>query len=255
MEQRTIKYLRNLAQQYNNEDFIPNDPISFPHRYTEKKDIEISAFIAQWLAYGRREMFLRVLDNIGEKMGNSPYEYILSKSFSEYKDDEANLYRFYKKKDFYDLCSCLYDIYAVKGERKLSMEDVLKQMVGEKTEDFKLLLQILISLFPNVNGVPQNTFSACKRLCMFLRWLVRKDGIVDFGIWDIISPQHLVIPVDTHVFKQSKHLGLTQRNDTSFKTAQEITENLKEIFPSDPVLGDFALFGYGVDKQKLIDTI
>ncbi|MCF0210432.1 MAG: TIGR02757 family protein [Bacteroidales bacterium] len=242
MNTDTTKTLQSLAKKYNTKDFIPADPISFPHRYLEKKDIEIAAFIAQWLAYGKRELFLRVLDSLGKEMGESPFLYIAQQKYISYKDDDTNLYRFYKKKDFYHLCSCLYDIYITKGKGEKSMEEIIRG------NNLQSVLENLISLFPDVKGIPQNTKSACKRLCMFLRWMVRNDNIVDFGIWQIISPKDLIIPLDTHVFQQSKRLGLTTRNDASFKTAIEITENLRKVFPSDPTIADFALFGYGVNN-------
>lgn len=243
------KEIISLAQRYNTPLFIPQDPISFPHRYHEEKDIEISAFIAQWLAYGKREMFLKVLDVLGREMGKSPYAYIEKKQYSHHHDDTSNLYRFYTHEDYYLLCEALYDIYIVKGKGCKTMQDIIKDKIGEETLNYKLVLQTLISLFPNIKGIPQNLSSACKRLCMFLRWMIRKDGIVDFGLWDILPVDKLIIPVDTHVFQQSKRLGLCNRNTASFATAIEITENLKKLIPHDPVLADFALFGMGVEKR------
>lgn len=239
----------SLAQRYNTPSFIPQDPVSFPHRYTREKDIEISAFIAQWLAYGRREMFLKVLDTLGKEMGDSPYIYIEKQQYLHHHNDTSNLYRFYTHEDYYMLCEALYNIYITQGKGKKTMQEILKEKIGEKTTNYKLVLETLISLFPNIKGVPQNLTSACKRLCMFLRWMVRKDGIVDFGLWDILSVEQLVIPVDTHVFQQSKRLGLCNRNSASFAAAMEITENLKKLIPHDPVLADFALFGMGVEKK------
>lgn len=243
------KEIISLAQRYNTPLFIPQDPISFPHRYHEEKDIEISAFIAQWLAYGKREMFLKVLDILGKEIGVSPYTYIEKKQYSHHHDDTSNLYRFYTHEDYYLLCEALYDTYIVKGKGCKTMQDIIKDKIGEETSNYKLVLQTLISMFPNIKGIPQNLSSACKRLCMFLRWMIRKDGIVDFGLWDILPVDKLIIPVDTHVFQQSKRLGLCNRNTASFATAIEITENLKKLIPHDPVLADFALFGMGVEKK------
>ncbi|MBQ7984028.1 MAG: TIGR02757 family protein [Bacteroidales bacterium] len=250
MEQSTAVLLQNLALKYETESFIPSDPVSFPHRWTDKKDIEISAFTAQWLAYGKRELFLKVLNSIGAQFGKSPYTYIINRGFENYRGDMSCLYRFYKKHDFYCLCDTLYNIYAVLGEKKKDMEEVLQTMLHKenitqaKTSD---VINLLGKIFSDVNGIPSESKSACKRLCMFLRWMVRKQSAVDFGIWNIVKPQDLIVPLDVHVFRQSVQLGLTKRKDASMKTALEITENLKQVFPTDPVKADFALFGYGVN--------
>jgi len=241
-------YFHKLASKYNTSAFIPLDPISFPHKYKERKDVEISAFIAQWLAYGKRENFLKILDNFAQNMP-SPYSYIKNKKFYKYKNQNRNLYRFYTYNDFFLLCQKLYNVYFVLGEGKQDMQEVLKQKLEYKTAKMEEVLQTIISLFIGVKGIPININSACKRLCMFLRWMIRKDGIVDFGIWDILAVEDLIIPLDTHVFHQAKQLGLTDRKTADFKTAKEITIKMKSIFPSDPTLSDFALFGYGVNNK------
>ena len=252
MEQNTAILLQNLAQKYETKDFIAKDPVSFPHLFKETKDIEIAAFVAQWLAYGKRELFLKVLQQIGEEMNFSPYTYIHNRGFERFDGDNTCLYRFYKKKDFYLLCDSLYNIYFNIGKGEKTMQDVLKQRLQkEKTDDCLLLLAEIEAIFKQINGIPQDTKSACKRLCMFLRWMVRKNSAVDFGLWDVIDTKDLIIPLDVHVFRQSKQLNLTDRNDATMKTALQITNNLKKVFPFDPVKADFALFGIGIDNQKI----
>lgn len=242
------EYLCKLASEYNTESFIYNDPVSFPHRYKEKKDVEISAFISQWFAYGRRENFLKILEELALDMP-SPYLYIKNREFDKYHNNTKNLYRFYNYNDFYLLCQALYNIYFIEGYGEKDMQDVLRERISSCPTHIEEVLLTIISLFKEVKGIPNNLNSACKRLCMFLRWMVRKDNIVDFGIWDILSPKDLIIPVDTHVFHQALQLGLTKRKTADFKTAKEITLKLKDIFPLDPLLGDFALFGYGVNNK------
>ncbi|MBO6118525.1 MAG: TIGR02757 family protein [Bacteroidales bacterium] len=245
------RLLRDLALKYETTEFISDDPVSFPHRYKEVCDIEISAFIAQWLAYGKREMFLRVLDMLGQKMGTSPHLYIKNRGFEEFKDDDTCLYRFYKKRDLYFLCSKLHEVYFECYGGGLTMQEVLKKRIDTDFPcSFKAVLECLASIFGSVNGIPDNTASACKRLCMFLRWMVRKSSPVDFGLWNIVKTEDLIIPLDTHVFQQSKRFNLTMRKNADFKTAVEITEGLKQIFPNDPVRADFALFGYGVNNKN-----
>ncbi len=250
MHKDNILLLRDLANKYETKDFIAQDPISFPHRYKKKTDIEIAGFVAQWLAYGKRELFLKILDFIGQEFGGSPYDYIGNRGYEKFKNDKNCLYRFYKNEDFYYLCNSLHNTYFNIGKGELSMEDILTKTLPQATDnEFETVLKQIIAMFANLNGIPKDTKSACKRLCMFLRWLVRKNSVVDFGIWNIIEVKNLVIPLDTHVFRQSRLFGLTHRNQADFKTAIEITNNLKKVFKNDPTKADFALFGLGVDTH------
>ncbi len=239
--------LIEYAQTYNTKDFIKSDPIQFPHQYHNKQDIEISAFISSWLAYGNRTAILKTLIIIHKqinKYDNSPFQFIKKRGFQVYENDNNSLYRFYKYNDFYNLCNTLYTIYII--EKYNSLEEKLSQ---EKITTCLDLLEALVKLFKDVEGVPINTKSACKRLCMMLRWLVRNDNIVDLGIWSIIKPQDLIIPLDTHVHKQALLFGLTRSKQANMKTALEITSKLKTIFPLDPTIFDFSLFGYGVNNK------
>lgn len=126
------------------------------------------------------------------------------------------------------------------------MEAAIKK-VRETNEE--TALTTLQSLFGFVNGIPDfKTQSACKRLCLFLRWMCRKGSPVDFGLWDVCDPRNLIIPLDHHVHKQAIRLGLTKRRTPDLRTAIEITDRFAEVFPDDPAKGDFSLFGYGVNK-------
>ncbi|MDR1006506.1 MAG: TIGR02757 family protein [Bacteroidales bacterium] len=240
----TLEHLiKTASQQYNVKEFIEEDPIQFPHRYKKQTDIEISAFISAWLAYGNRKAFLKVLENIHILFELSPTEFIINRNYASFQNNKDNLYRFYVKEDFYQLCECLRAIYV----RSDTMEQDVRKML--KVLDFNGVLNYFFLNFKNVKGIPKDAKSACKRLCMFLRWMVRKDGIVDFGIWSVISPQELIIPLDTHVFNTAKHLGIINSNSANLKTAHQITDYLRRIFPSDPCLGDFALYGLGIADE------
>lgn len=237
-----FSFLKTLATNYNTKSFIAEDPIRFPNSYTQKQDIEISAFVSSWIAYGNRKQILITLEKIHKDFGTSPYKYILERKFDKYKSDKNNLYRFYTKADFYQLCDTLHSIYS-------EHQDIETKLLSiQSNYDTALeLLQNIISLFPNQKGIPCDTKSACKRLCLMLRWLIRKDGIVDLGIWNLIPQNKLLIPLDTHVFRLAKQLGFTKRKQADMKTVLEITQAMKTIFPNDVALGDFALFGYGVE--------
>lgn len=245
-EQLTAK-LKEWAGTYNVKSFIPDDPVQFPHRFSEKRDIEISAFITSWISYGRRELILRKADWLHSRMGRSPYEWVLSGRYRELVSDvpagkRDTFYRFYTHSDLCALCDWLKEIY----ERYDSLEDAL---AASPYPNPVLKLQ---DLFSGINGIPvMGGTSACKRLAMFLRWMIRTDGIVDFGIWKTaFHPRQLIIPLDTHVHQISLELGLTQQRTATLKTALEITGALSHIFPDDPCLGDFALFGYDINKGK-----
>ena len=242
--------LNKLAQEYHNSDFIKDDPVQFPHLYSKKTDIEISAFISCWIAYGARTQIIKTLNKIHQDFNGNPTNYIKERKYSIFENNEECLYRFYKNKDFFQLCETLHNIYFAKDNPYPSLENKIKDLLKTNTPTALEVLETIIQLFPNQNGIPQNTKSACKRLCLFLRWMVRKDSPVDFGIWNILPLEELIIPLDTHVFRISKELGLTTRKQADMQTAIQITEKLKITFPDDPLLGDYALFGYGVKHQE-----
>ena len=228
--------LRRAAQQYECPAFIDGDPVQFPHRYSERHDIEVSAFISAWMAYGSRKVFLGVLDRLHKMMdaAGGPYRYVISESW-RYLGHEGCLYRFYKWADFSLLCERLSIVYS----RMDSLEDLF--VPGESLEKG---VMNLCREFDGVNGIPvPGSTSANKRLYMFLRWMVRKGSPVDFGIWTHVTPAQLLVPVDTHVYAVAKSLGLTARSSADLKTSIEITGKMAEIWPDDPARGDFALYG------------
>lgn len=203
MDKALAERLRVWAAQYNTPAFIPDDPVSFPHRFNDRLDIEVSAFLTAWIAYGRREHILAKAGLLHDWMGESPYAFIMEAAFASIPAGECPTRR-------------------------------------------------LRRLFPDIVGIPSVTSGcACKRLAMFLRWMGRRDGIVDFGLWhESLDPDELLVPLDTHVRQVALELGLTRRKETSWRAAAEITDALREVFPGDPCLGDFALFGYDMDKTR-----
>lgn len=227
MNEEIKEKLRWWANEYNVNGLIKDDPVQFPHRYTEKRDIEVSAFITSWISYGRRELILRKANELHDAMDPSPY-------------------RFYTYSHLRQLCDRLKSIY----EEYDSLEDALS------ASPYPNPVTKIQDVFSGIEGIPVLTgTSACKRLAMFLRWMVRKDGIVDFGIWETaIKPHELIIPLDTHVHQISLELGLTEQKNATLKTAVEITEALKQVFPDDPCLGDFALFGYDINRRQTISN-
>lgn len=238
MERETTDKLECWADAYNIKEFIQTDPVSFPHRFTEKKDIEISGFITAWIAYGNRKQILKKANEVHDDMNGKPYEFIINQGYNIYKEKEGSFYRFFKYSDLYEICHRLNAVYT-------NYKD-MEQAVNATDHDAITALQ---KLFDGINGIPYTSQSACKRLAMFLRWMVRRDGIVDFGIWQSMNQAELLIPLDTHVFKMAKRLEMTRRSQADRKAAEEITSALRNIWNDDPCKGDFALFGYGVNEK------
>ena len=236
MIQETKEQLIRWADKCECAAFIEGDPVQFPHRYDSDRDIEVSAFISAWMAYGSRKVFLGVLDRLHSMMdaAGGPYLYVFTGAW-RCLDADCCLYRFYKWTDFSMLCSRMADVYS----RMESLENLF--MPGEPLE--KGVLNMCRE-FEGVNGIPvPGSSSANKRLYMFLRWMVRKGSPVDFGIWTRVSPAQLLVPVDTHVYATAKALGLTSRSSADLKTSIEITGQMAQIWPDDPARGDFALNG------------
>lgn len=246
--------LKRWAEQYETADFINADPVQIPHRYDSRVNIEISAFVTAWIAWGNRKQIIKKADFIDREIfKGEPYHYIVGNTvergnrpeWEQYKGSTDCLYRTFTFGDFHDLCACLYDVYTSAENMEAAIKKV-RETNGETA------LTTLQSLFGFVNGIPDfETQSACKRLCLFLRWMCRKGSPVDFGLWDVCDPRNLIIPLDTHVHKQALRLRLVKRRTPDLQTAIEITDRFAEIFPDDPTKGDFALFGYGVNNGKV----
>lgn len=255
MDSKLKSKLIAWAEQYEQPSFCDNDPVKFPRSYMpnrpmeywttkEHKNIEIMAIIASWLAYGNRKRIMLACEAAKAILGNSPVDK-LKELADRYANCEDNLYRFYKYSDFAALCERLHEIY-----------DESKATIGKIMIDRCLLFPhyvtpetVLIQLFNGIKGFPVNSNSACKRIHLLLRWMVRINSPVDIGIWGFIPYDNLIIPLDTHVHRIALELGLTKRKQADMKTAIEITNAMREIFPNDPARGDFALFGYGISTK------
>lgn len=240
----------NLVKEYENEDFIKDDPVRFPNRFKNKKDIEIAGFIASLVAYGRREVFTKKLDKLFEIAQNEPHNFILN--FEPEVLDDFN-YRFGKPQDFAQIFSIMRELYAKDG----GLEELFK-FGYENPQENNMFIPVsdyfysrtqenagqgFYFMIPN----PRNG-GAMKRMCMYLRWMVRK-GPVDFGIWDFMPQSDLLIPLDVHVARISREMGLLKRTSNDFKAVLELTENLRQFDPDDPAKYDFAMFGYGVNNK------
>ena len=242
---------------YNCKEFIGNDPISFPHSFTRREDIEIAALLASVIAWGNRKMILAS----GKKMfydimHSAPYDYVMSGEW-EQLDDSLNIHRTFFASDFKYICRGLKSIY----NRFSTMEalflgcsvwDGIGNLRCEMADANGGATTKHIS-----NPVPQKgkPASACKRMNMMLRWLCRKDGIVDLGIWDGVSAAELMIPLDVHVARTARLLGIVSRKQNDRKTVEQLTAQLRKLSPDDPVKYDFALFGVGEAGDSFINEM
>jgi uncharacterized protein (TIGR02757 family) len=250
------EFLDFEADRFNEPGFIPSDPVSIPHRFSKKEDIEISGLIAALFAWGQRTTILKKSTEILERMSNDPHHFVLFHSDKDIKAISDFKHRTFNGTDALYLIYFLKRIYtqgngmesAFFPNRDESLDAVLHGLVRFRklfTED---------SFYQKRSGKhisSPESGSACKRLNMFLRWMVRKDDKgVDFGIWNSISPAQLICPCDLHVERNARQLGLVTRPVTDWKMAIELTENLRLLDPLDPVKYDFALFGLGIESKS-----
>jgi uncharacterized protein (TIGR02757 family) len=254
-------FLDSKANLYNHPSFIKDDPISIPHRFSKKQDIEIAGFFAAILAWGNRKSIISSCDKLLGLMNNSPYDFIMNadwnndpRSFSAF---EKFVHRTFNEMDLWHLFNFLKYHFLLKGEQSLETAFTKWMLPGDTTVE-----NALIGFHEYVFGFDEDAKeekhcrkhiatptkkSACKRLNMFLRWMVRDDkNGVDFGIWKNISRSQLICPIDVHVSRVAKKLNLLTRNQTDWQSAIELTTYLRGLDKEDPAKYDFALFGLGV---------
>jgi len=275
-------FLDFKVDQYNRPNFITNDPISIPHQYAKKQDIEIAAFFAAILAWGQRKTIINKCNELFLRMDNQPYQFMLNHSDTDLKgllgfkhrtfNDTDLLYFVAFFKHHYSQSNSLETAFLPQQTinpnylPEISSVDVelsssACMLTGFTIEDFtaEKALNQFRSYFFSLEDFPRRTIkhissplqkSTCKRLNMFLRWMVRKDKCgVDFGIWNTIPTSELICPCDVHVDRVARRLGLINRKQTDWQTAVELTAKLKEFDANDPVKYDFALFGLGVEEK------
>lgn len=255
MTQWIAQLLDQKVAQYNRPHFIPNDPISIPHQFSRLQDIEIMGFWAAVLAWGQRKTIINKCNELIQYMDGAPYDFIKN-------HQDADLKRFlnFKHRTF-NATDTLYFLQFFKNyyQQHNSLEFAFAAALTPNAPNIEKGLSSFHELFFSLEDFPERTRkhiatptrkSSCKRLNMFLRWMVRKDDNgVDFGLWTTIKPAQLICPCDVHVDRVARKLGLIQRTTTDWQTALELTENLKQLDPFDPVKYDFALFGLGVEGE------
>jgi len=247
--------LESKYEVYNQLGFIENDPISIPHQFDRLQDIEIMGFWAAMLAWGRRTTIINKCQQLVDLMDGVPYEFICQHKAKDLKRFEQFKHRTFNPTDalyFIEFFSHYY-------KKNDSLETAFAQFLKPEDEHIGKALEGFHTLFCALPSFPHRTRkhvatparkSTCKRLCMFLRWMVRQDDRgVDFGCWKQIKPHQLLCPVDVHVERLARYLGLIERKQRDWQTVLELTAHLRKFDPKDPVKYDFALFGMGVEGE------
>jgi uncharacterized protein (TIGR02757 family) len=246
-------FLDSKVAQYNRPDFIKSDPVSIPHLFTKKQDIEIMGFWAATLAWGQRVTIINKCKELITLMDGAPYDFIIN-----HEEPDLKKLLHFKHRTFNDIDTLYFiSFFRYHYSQYDSLEDAF--IPSDSVKGVEQSLNHFRNYFFSLPDYPHRTKkhvpspsqkSTCKRLNMFLRWMVRKDNCgVDFGIWNKLKPADLIMPCDLHVDRVARKLNLITRKQTDWQTAIELTDRLKEFDPHDPVKYDFALFGLGIDEK------
>ena len=248
------EFLEEKYHLYNNKKFIESDPISIPHLFSKKQDIEIAGFLAATIAWGNRKSIITNANKLMQWMDFAPHDFVLNAKPKDLKPFEKFVHRTYNGNDCIFFLHSLQNIY----KKNESMEALFSKGIQPGGENIKngiinfrkefLKPRHLTRIEKHISNPDKK--SSSKRLCMFLRWMVRdnKSG-VDFGIWKGIKPSQLCLPLDVHTGNVSRSLGLLKRTQNDWEAVEEITNKLRKFDSKDPVKYDFALFGLGVFEK------
>ena len=250
------------VEKYNRIAFIKDDPICIPHQFSKKQDIEIAGLFAAVFAWGNRTTIINKSNELMQLMHHAPHSFCLDHNDSDLKKLESFKHRTFTATDLYYFIAFLQSHY----QNFASLEDAFIPQAGFSTssgakgeERAALALNFFHHYFFSLEDVPARTKkqiaapykgSTCKRLNMYLRWMVRKDKQgVDFGLWQKLKPADLICPIDLHVARVAKRFGLLDRKQIDWQAAVELTTYLRKLDPADPAKYDFALFGLGVIEK------
>jgi len=254
-EKELKKFLNSKVDFYNQPSFISLDPVSIPHQFTKKQDIEIAGFFAAIFSWGNRTTIINKSNELMQLMNNAPHQFVLHHTEKDLKKLEGFKHRTFNTTD---LLYCI-EFFKMHYSKNNSLEIAFTKWMTKKDATIENGLKGFYNYFFSLPDIPARTRkhiaspekkSSCKRLNMYLRWMVRNDNKgVDFGIWKNIAPSQLVMPIDVHVSRVAKQLNLLQHNKTDWQTALELTQYLRNLDAADPVKYDFALFGTGVMEK------
>jgi uncharacterized protein (TIGR02757 family) len=246
-------FLDEKVEKYNRPDFIGSDPVSIPHQFSKKEDIEIAGFLAATIAWGQRVTIINNANKLMNLMDHSPYDFVMSAKEKDLKSVEGFVHRTFNSTDVVFFIKSLHNIYKKHGGLQIAFKIEKGENLLTSITNFRHLFFSIphpSRTGKHVSNPAEN--SSAKRLCMYLRWMVRKDKKgVDFGIWDKgnLNPSILMCPLDVHSGNVARKLGLLQRTQNDWKAVEELTVNLRKLDAKDPVKYDFALFSLGVFEK------
>ena len=245
------QFLDSKVKKYNQPAFIDEDPISIPHLFTKKQDIEIAALFAAVFAWGNRATIIAKSKELMQRMDNSPYAFIKDHSAKDLQALKKFKHRTFNEDDLYCFIEFFHQHYSKQNSLELAFFPITDLDTEHGLTHFKkyfFSFEHLKRTEKHISSPLQK--STCKRLNMFLRWMVRNDNRgVDFGLWKNISPSQLICPIDVHVARVAKKLGLLQRKQVDWFAAVELTDALRKLDKDDPVKYDFALFNLGAIEK------
>lgn len=244
-------FLDQKADQYNRPEFIESDPISIPHRFSIKEDIEIAGFLAATIAWGNRKSAIKSAERMMDLMGNAPYDFVMSATDDDFERLEGFVHRTFNARDLKTMLLGFRNIYQNHG----GMEKIVAAHIADEKlhkgihELRKRILEIPHERRFIKHLADPLANSAAKRIHLFFRWMVRDDNRgVDLGVWKSISPSLLSCPLDVHSGRTARKLGLLTRKLDDAKALSELDEALRRFDSEDPAKYDFALFGLGIEK-------
>lgn len=256
MKKTEIEHIKDLLDHkystFNQPNFIVNDPIAIPHQFENEKDIEVSGFLTAIISWGNRAAILKSAQRWMQMMGQQPYDFIMTATDGDLNELKSFYYRTFQGEDavcfvhgirrVYNEFGGLHSLFTNEWRKGNGIEGGLKTL--RKTF---FTSESPLRSYKHLASIEKN--ASCKRLNMYLRWMVRNDSCgVDFGLWKDIPPSSLFLPLDVHTGNIARKLGLLQRKANDWKAVEEVTANLRLLDPKDPIKYDFALFGMGIEK-------
>lgn len=254
-------FLDDLVMQVEQPEYIDSDPVSFLHAYSDKNDREIAGFFAALMAWGRRDIVMAKVEDLMRRMNHQPYAFIKSYNAGSSKSLEGFVHRTWNASDIDIICQILQRIYHDFGTFEAFWAEVYRDGLEQGVS---VMERFHPMFFAMIDEAPARTRrhigdagkgSSCKRLWLYLRWCLRKDSIVDVGIMDFMPVSELMIPLDVHVARYARMLGLLTRPSNDWKAVVELTDRLRSLDPLDPAKYDYALFGLGVLKIPVPETL
>ncbi len=252
MEREELReLLERLHDRYNSPAFIADDPVGIPHAFTDPHDIEISGFMASTIAWGNRKAIVKSARRMMEMMDGAPFDFVVNATDAETSRLESYVHRTFNGGDFHTFVLALRRMERLHGgigaffQKEYLRTGGMPQALSAFRREF-FNFDHRQRTQKHLSSIDKG--AACKRLNMYLRWMVRDDGRgVDFGLWKAIPSSALYLPLDVHSANMSRALGLLSRRQNDWKAVEEVTAALRELDSSDPVKYDFALFGAGID--------